>query len=176
MLALSGQSLPTTTSQNDTMNNPNEEVHCASQERCVVKELPRSTAHMCPGCGLSIHALCGHLKKDASIQYITTCFFCYEKYGKALRDPSETHAISASEVEALPIARTGNTGNKSAVEEESREALLNVGEGCILAVSPSVQYSKHERLVERAAKEVLKMANKTKAHELMKLVNIKGNT
>jgi hypothetical protein len=31
-------------------------------------------------------------------------------------------------------------------------------------------------VVERAAKEVLKKANKTKAHELMKLVNIKGNT
>ena len=31
-------------------------------------------------------------------------------------------------------------------------------------------------MVERVAKQVLKMANKTKAHELMKLVNIKGNT
>ena len=92
---------------------------------------------MCPGCGLSIHALCGHLNKDASIQYTTTCFFCYEKYGKALRDPSKTCAISASEVEAPPEARTGNIKNKSAVEEESREALLLEGEGCILAVSPS---------------------------------------
>jgi hypothetical protein len=176
MLALSGQSLPTTTPQMETMNNSNEEVHCASRERCVVKELPRSTAHMCPGCGLSIHALCGHLNKDASIQYTTTCFFCYEKYGKALRDPSETHAISASEVEAPPTARTGNIKKKSAVEEESREASLLEGEGCIVAVPPSFPYSKHQRVVERAAKEVLKMANKTKAHELMKLVNIKGNT
>jgi hypothetical protein len=131
---------------------------------------------MCPGCGLSIHELCGHLNKDASIQYKTTCFFCYEKYGMALRDTVETHAILATEEEAPPIARTGNTENKSAVEEESKEASLLVGEGCILAVPPSVQCSKHQRVVERAAKEVLKMANKTKVNELMKLVNIKGNT
>jgi hypothetical protein len=60
-------------------------------------------------------------------------------------------------------------------KEESREALLLVGEGCILAVPLSVQYSKHQRLVEREAKEVLIMANKTKANQMMKLVNIKSN-
>ena len=81
----------------------------------------------------------------------------------ALRDPAEAQIIPVTEEEAPPIARTGNTENKSAVKEESREALLNVSEGCILAVPPSFQYSKHQRVVERAAKEVLKMANKTKA-------------
>ena len=100
MLALSGCSLPTTASQMETMNKTYQELHCASQERCVVKELPRSTAHMCPGCGLSIHALCGHLNKDASIQYKTTCFFCYEKYGMALRDPAEAQTISVTAEEA----------------------------------------------------------------------------
>ena len=39
-----------------------------------------------------------------------------------------------------------------------------------------LQYSKHQRLVEREAKEVLKMANKTKANQMMMLCNIKGNT
>ena len=70
-------------------------------------------------------------------------------------------------MEAPPTARTGNIENKSAVEKESREALLLVGEGCVLAVPPSVQYSKHQRVEEREAKEILKMANKTKANELM---------
>ena len=90
---------------------------------------------MCPGCGLSIHALCGHLNKDASIQYKTTCLFCYEKYGMALRDPAEAQTISTTEVEVPPIARTGNT-EKKVEEKETREALLLVSEGCILAVHP----------------------------------------
>ena len=57
-----------------------------------------------------------------------------------------------------------NIGYKSSVEEESREALLLVDEGSHLAVHSSFQYSKHQRLVEREAKEVLKTANKTKAN------------
>ena len=39
-----------------------------------------------------------------------------------------------------------------------------------------LQYSKHQRVVEREAKEVLKRAKKTKVNEFMKLFNIKGNT
>ena len=54
--------------------------------------------------------------------------------------------------------------------------MLLIGEGCILALPPSVPYSKHQRVVEREAKEVLIMANKNKANELMMLVNIKGST
>ena len=158
------------------MNDSHEEINCASRERCVVKELPRSTAHMCPGCGISIHALCGHLNKDASIQYKTTCFLCYEKYGMALRDPAEAQANSTTEEEVPPITMTANNGKKSAEEKESREELLLAGEGRVLDVPPSVQYSKHQRLIDREAKEVIKMTNKAKANELMKLVNIKGNT
>ena len=44
-----------------------EVVSCASKERCVEKIIPQSTAYKCPGHGLSIHALCGHLHEDASI-------------------------------------------------------------------------------------------------------------
>ena len=35
---------------------------------------------------------------------------------------------------------------------------------------------KHQMVIEREAKEILKMTKKTKANEFMKLVNIKGNT
>ena len=71
----------------------NEEIVCASQERCKVKELPRSTAHKCPGSGYSIHALCDHLQEDADIQFKTTCFHCYEKFGHALMDPDDAAAL-----------------------------------------------------------------------------------
>ena len=81
-----------------------------------------------------------------------------------------------TEDEAPSKARTGSTENKSAEEEENIEALLLVGDGGILAVPPSVQHSKHQRVVERETKEVLKMAIKAKANKLMKLVNIKGKT
>ena len=53
----------------------------------------------------------------------------------ALRDPAEAQTISTTEVEVPPIARTGNT-EKKVEEKETREALLLVSEGCILAVHP----------------------------------------
>ena len=52
----------------------------------MVKELPRSTAHNCPGGGYSIQALCG-------LQFKTTCFHCYEKFGRALMDPDDATAL-----------------------------------------------------------------------------------
>jgi hypothetical protein len=72
----------------------NEEIVFASQEGCMVKELPRSTAHnWCPGCGYSIHALCGHLHEEAVIQFKTTCFHCYEKFGHALMNQDAATAL-----------------------------------------------------------------------------------
>ena len=62
-----------------------------------------------------------------------------------LRDPAETHAISVTEEEAPLLARTGHTEIKSAEEEETREALLLVVDGGVLAVPPSVQHSKHQK-------------------------------
>ena len=72
----------------------NEELVSASQKKCMVKELPRSTAHKsCPGCGYSIYALCGHLHEEGDIQFKTTCFHCYEKFGHALMDPDDATAL-----------------------------------------------------------------------------------
>ena len=71
----------------------NEEIVCASQDRCMVKELPRSTAHTCPGCGYSIHALRGHLHKEEDIQFKRTCFHCYKKFGHTLMDPDDATAL-----------------------------------------------------------------------------------
>ena len=71
----------------------NEEIVCASQKRCMVKELRRSTAHNCPGCGYSIQALCGHLHEEADIQFKTTYIHCYEKFGCALMNPDDATAL-----------------------------------------------------------------------------------
>ena len=65
------------------------EIVCASKARCIVPECPRATAHNCPCCGYSIHAICGHLNEDASIQFKTTCFICFEKFGRSLKDPDD---------------------------------------------------------------------------------------
>ena len=94
----------------------------------------------------------------------------------ALRDPAEAQSNSTIEEEVPPITMTANNRKKSAEEKESREELLLAGEGRVLDVPLSVLYSKHQRLIDREAKEVIKMTNKVKANELMKLVNIKGNT
>jgi hypothetical protein len=75
------------------MMTVNEDIICASQDQCVVPGLPRASAHNLPGCGHSIHALCGHLNDDASIRFKTTCFHCYEKFGKALKDPEEAASL-----------------------------------------------------------------------------------
>ena len=118
-----------------TMNQL-EAVSCASKERCVAKDLPQSTAHNCPGCGLCIHALCGHLHDDASICYKTTCFFCYEKYGGALRDPVYTEAIPPPEVTVTIVATTMITENNT-TEEGNQEAMLEDG---IIIKPPHVHY------------------------------------
>ena len=79
---------------------------------------------MCPGCGISIHALCGHLNKDASIQYKTTCFLCYEKYDMAPRDPAEAQEISATEEEVPPITMTANNGKKVSRQEGKQRSII----------------------------------------------------
>ena len=94
----------------------------------------------------------------------------------ALRDPAKAQAISATGEKVPPITMTADNRKKSAEEKESREELLLAGEGGVLDEPSSVQYSKHQRLIDREAKEVIKMTNKAKANELMKLVNIKGST
>ena len=151
--------------------NQLEVVSCASKERCVAKDLPQSTAHNCPGCGLCIHALCGHLHDDASIRYKTTCFFCYEKYGGALKDPVNTEAISSPEETVTIVATTMITENIT-TEEENQVAMLEDG---ITIKPPHVQYRQQLTVAEREVKEAKRIANKTKANECMNLSNIKGN-
>ena len=69
----------------------------------------------------------------------------------ALRDPAEAQAISVTEEEVPPTTMTANNGKKSAEEKEIREVLLLGGEGSVLAIPPSVHYSKHQRVVDREA-------------------------
>ena len=92
----------------------------------MAKDLPQSTAHNCPGCGLSIHALCGHLHDDASIYYKTTCFFCYEKYGGALKNPVNNEAMSSPK-ETVRITTTTMITKNISTEEENQEAMLEDG-------------------------------------------------
>ena len=125
--------------------NQLEAVSCAAKERCVAKYLPQSTAHNCPGCGLCIHVLCGHLHDDASIHYKTTCFFCYEKYGGAPRDPVNTEAISSPEETVTIIATTMITENIT-TEEENQVAMLEDG---ITIKHPHVQYCQQLTVAER---------------------------
>ena len=137
--------------------NQLEAVSCASKERCVAKDLTQSTAHNCPGCGLCIHALCGHLHDDASICYKTTCFFCYEKYGGALRDPVNTEAMSSPE-EAVTIAVTTMDSENITTEENNQEVMLEDG----ITIKPHhVQYGQKLTVVVREVFKVKRIANKT---------------
>ena len=47
---------------------------CAAQEYCLLVALPVTNTHLCPACGVHVHAICGELCEDASITYHTTCF------------------------------------------------------------------------------------------------------
>ena len=65
---------------------------CAALELCLCKTLPCALIHVCPVCHLTVHAICGEICEEASIQYHTTCFKCFAQYGIAFKDPEAFHA------------------------------------------------------------------------------------
>ena len=68
-----------------------EMMKCAAMELCLFKTLPCTSTHLCPVCNLNVHAICGEICEEASIQFHTTCFKCFAKYGIAFKDPDAFH-------------------------------------------------------------------------------------
>jgi hypothetical protein len=65
--------------------------NCAAAHLCIATGLDVSSKHVCPACCKHVHGICGQNLEDASIQYHTTCFLCFQKYGRAFLDPTSFH-------------------------------------------------------------------------------------
>jgi hypothetical protein len=69
-----------------------ENKNCAALDLCLFKTLPCTHTHICPACHLTVHAICGEICEEATIQFHTTCFKCFAMYGVAFKDPEAFHA------------------------------------------------------------------------------------
>lgn len=87
---------------------------CAAQEYCLLVALPVTNTHLCPACGVHVHAFCGELCEDASIKYHTTCFKCFKKYGVTFKDPEDFLTIKCLRIH-------------SGLREEQEESILQAG-------------------------------------------------
>jgi len=45
--------------------------------------------HTCPACNTPVHATCGEVDEAAPIQWSTTCYPCYGKYGRTFSKPDD---------------------------------------------------------------------------------------
>ena len=151
-----------------SLMSENEEMVCASQERCMVKELPRSSAHNCPGCGYNIHALCGHLHEEADIQFKTTYIHCYEKFGCALMNPDDATALQQRQQDE-ERRHDSNQG-----QEEGMVVLSHVN--IMDSILPPEIDKQSSTIRECDIRKAKKEANKMKSLQLMNLANIRGNT
>jgi hypothetical protein len=68
-----------------------EMMKCAAMELFLFKTLSYTSTHLCPVWNLNEHAMCGEICEEASIQFHTTCFKCFAKYGVAFKDPDAFH-------------------------------------------------------------------------------------
>jgi hypothetical protein len=61
--------------------------------------------HTCPACNTPVHATCGEVDEAAPIQWSTTCYPCYEKYGRTFSKPDDFTAYYSNLVASyLPPA------------------------------------------------------------------------
>ena len=68
---------------------------CAALELRVCKTLPCARVHLCPVCCLTVHANCGQICEERSIQLHTTRFKCFAQYGMACKHPKTFHAYQS---------------------------------------------------------------------------------
>ena len=63
-----------------------------TEKVCVNAALSCALVHLCPVCRSTVHAICGQICEEASIQFHTTCFKCLAHYDMAFKDPETFHA------------------------------------------------------------------------------------
>ena len=96
---------------------------CAAMDLCILKTLPCTATHLCPVCNVNVHAMCGQVCEEVTIQFHTTCFKCVAKYGKSFKDPKAFHDakklwLSTGKHANKNATPGGSIGNKEDEEED----------------------------------------------------------
>jgi hypothetical protein len=57
--------------------------------------------HMYPACNTPVHTTSGEVNEAAPIQWITTCYPCYEKHGRTFSKPGDDYTVH---LQSNPVA------------------------------------------------------------------------
>lgn len=101
---------------------------CACRDRCQFPELPRATGHHCPGCKVSIHAVCGVHDEGAGLDSSNWCYDCWDSNNQQKKRPSKTSAVNQQQKNrATSTSKTTDEITKDAGKtsgEQPRQNLL----------------------------------------------------